>query len=339
MIQEFISKNTSSSIPVLRYFDKDIQTLTMKAIEDMKDLGAEIISIENFYTEKEYNLFNATLDGFTFCRDLNNYFKRLSPDNTIQTFHELLNDGRFVYGIGEYEETCNISNNSTRLKSINEKKEDYRDYVLSIMKKYDIDAFVYPTLKTTLIKDSGVIASTSSTISPVTGFPSITVPMGYDSSGLPYGIQFATSLYQDGPLIEMAYAYEQATLHRMAPSITPSLYKVDSNITSILQLLERLEHYNQDGFSKISIHTLENSIQQAEKYILEYDTSTKESKEVLNNLKNSIEDLKIDVPIEVMHIFIQGIFILILILDFYFGTFLLLKLYQKHRRIKKKRKE
>ena len=48
------------------------------------------------------------------------------------------------------------------------------------------------------------------------GFPHVTVPMGF-ASELPVGLSFMSGAWQDGPLLGMAYAYEQATLHRKAP--------------------------------------------------------------------------------------------------------------------------
>ena len=48
------------------------------------------------------------------------------------------------------------------------------------------------------------------------GFPHITVPMGF-VHGLPAGISFFSNAWQEGPLIEIAYAYEQATGFRKPP--------------------------------------------------------------------------------------------------------------------------
>lgn len=54
------------------------------------------------------------------------------------------------------------------------------------------------------------------------GYPHITVPMG-DIHGLPVGLSFAASAYQEGTIIGMAYAYEQATKHRKIPNFKRSI--------------------------------------------------------------------------------------------------------------------
>jgi amidase len=48
------------------------------------------------------------------------------------------------------------------------------------------------------------------------GYPNITVPMG-QTHGLPVGLSFVGGAYQEGPLLTLAYAYEQAAKKRTAP--------------------------------------------------------------------------------------------------------------------------
>lgn len=53
--------------------------------------------------------------------------------------------------------------------------------------------------------------------------PSITVPCGFTTDGLPAGITFLGAPYTDATMVRLAYAYEQATMHRLPPATTPSL--------------------------------------------------------------------------------------------------------------------
>jgi amidase len=54
---------------------------------------------------------------------------------------------------------------------------------------------------------------------------SITVPAGFTSSNLPVGITFFGLPYSEPMLLKLAYAYEQATHHRVPPKTTPELPK------------------------------------------------------------------------------------------------------------------
>ncbi len=63
----------------------------------------------------------------------------------------------------------------------------------------------------------------SQLVSPATGMPAITVPMGHTRGTLPAGLQILGRRYAEGALIRIAYGYEQATGHRRAPETFPPL--------------------------------------------------------------------------------------------------------------------
>ena len=53
--------------------------------------------------------------------------------------------------------------------------------------------------------------------------PSISVPAGLTSEGLPVGITLLGPSFSDATMIRLAYGYEQATGHRVPPTTTPGL--------------------------------------------------------------------------------------------------------------------
>jgi Asp-tRNA(Asn)/Glu-tRNA(Gln) amidotransferase A subunit family amidase len=53
--------------------------------------------------------------------------------------------------------------------------------------------------------------------------PVVAVPAGFSVDNLPVGITFMGRPYDDGAMLRLAYAYEQATHHRRPPSTTPPL--------------------------------------------------------------------------------------------------------------------
>jgi amidase len=56
-----------------------------------------------------------------------------------------------------------------------------------------------------------------------TGFPGLTVPMGFTNGNLPARLQIVGKLFSEPDLIRMAYAYEQTTRHRRPPEGFPEL--------------------------------------------------------------------------------------------------------------------
>jgi amidase len=54
---------------------------------------------------------------------------------------------------------------------------------------------------------------------------SMAVPAGFTAEGLPVGITFFGPPYSEPTLFKLAYAYEQATHHRIPPKTTPPLVR------------------------------------------------------------------------------------------------------------------
>ncbi len=93
-----------------------------------------------------------------------------------------------------------------------------------IMKEHRLDALVAPTGGTAWLTDyinGDHYGGSFSTPAAVAGYPHVTVPAGY-VHGLPVGLSFVGGAFSDAALIGMAYAYEQATLHRRAPRFAAS---------------------------------------------------------------------------------------------------------------------
>ncbi len=101
---------------------------------------------------------------------------------------------------------------------------------LKVMADNSLDAIVYKAVEhqPTLIED-GVnppfvhhkgVPSINTFLVYV---PAIVVPAGFTTDNLPVGITFMGRPYDDGAMLRLAYAYEQATHHRRSPSTTPPL--------------------------------------------------------------------------------------------------------------------
>lgn len=59
----------------------------------------------------------------------------------------------------------------------------------------------------------------ASTMLAIGGYPAITVPAGYESDGMPFGICFGGLKGTEPKLIEIAYDFEQSTMVRTIPPI------------------------------------------------------------------------------------------------------------------------
>ena len=62
-------------------------------------------------------------------------------------------------------------------------------------------------------------------LSPVIGFPALTVPAGFTTDNLPVGLEFLGRPFTEATLLRFGYAYEQRTARRQPPSTPPALPK------------------------------------------------------------------------------------------------------------------
>jgi Asp-tRNA(Asn)/Glu-tRNA(Gln) amidotransferase A subunit family amidase len=107
-------------------------------------------------------------------------------------------------------------------------REELMTRVLKIMADHNLDAIVHKSVEhqPTLIKDGVEPPYINHKGAPhlntfLVFVPTIVVPAGFTPDGLPAGISFLGRPYDDGRMIKLAYAYEQATHHRRPPASTP----------------------------------------------------------------------------------------------------------------------
>jgi Asp-tRNA(Asn)/Glu-tRNA(Gln) amidotransferase A subunit family amidase len=89
------------------------------------------------------------------------------------------------------------------------------------MTEYALDALVFPQMRCELPALHGKETIQETTVGEINiaGLPGVTVPAGYYASGSPFGVIFVGRQWDEPALIGFAYAYEQATHHRKAPTL------------------------------------------------------------------------------------------------------------------------
>ena len=103
-------------------------------------------------------------------------------------------------------------------------KDELMTSYLKVMADNKLDAIVYKSMAgpPALIKDGPVPTSAGGVAAPAFNsfliyVPAISVPSSFTASNLPTGITFQGRPYDEGEMIKLAYAYEQATHHRKPP--------------------------------------------------------------------------------------------------------------------------
>jgi amidase len=208
-------------------FSDKVDTLMEKAVKWLKANGAEVTDID-FPNGENYE--NASFDVmvYEFKDGLNRYFAGLGSDSPIKNVHDLIEFNKSDSVELRYfnQKTLELAEKKGDLASSEYRKalmlmhkatrEEGIDKVMNINK---LDAIMAPTgspaWKTDLILGDHFVGGSSS-LAAISGYPAITVPMGF-IDGLPVGVTFFGRAWSEPLLIQIAYSYEQGTKHRRAP--------------------------------------------------------------------------------------------------------------------------
>ena len=213
-----------------RTLDPEIRQIFERALDDLRRQGATIIdpvAVPDLRAIRRLQTGGCN----TFKRDFNRYLATLGPTAPVKSLADLIQSGKYHPSIEtrlrSAEAVEDTTGHSAGCTSGEAMRARLRAAVTQLMDSMHLDAMVYPTWSNPprLIGDLNTPAGDNNQFfSPYTGFPAITVPMGYSHGGvLPAGLQFFGRAWDERTLIRLAYSYEQATHWRRAPTTTPPL--------------------------------------------------------------------------------------------------------------------
>ena len=206
--------------------DPEIIARFDEALEDMRRLGATIVDPVTLPEE------DATDDGerlrcSRFRIGFNAYLASRGPDAPVTSLTEIIESGDFhptirarLESAEEVTATLDEQPGCARQAA---RDERVRERVRVVLAADTLDALVYPSWDNPPrhIGDLNTPHGNNSfQLSPPTGFPAVTVPMGFVGDGLPAGLQILGDAWSEPTLIAIAYAYEQGTRHRIPPATT-----------------------------------------------------------------------------------------------------------------------
>jgi Asp-tRNA(Asn)/Glu-tRNA(Gln) amidotransferase A subunit family amidase len=207
----------------------EVLTLLEAALVDMEALGASIV--DSVDIPGLDSLRSAFPSIPRFRHDFDAYLAT-RPEVARATMAEILESGDFHPWLRQNltsateEEYRGAPQEHEEWGAWVQATEDLGSAVLAAMEEANVDVLVYPTYNypARLIGDlSTTYGANSGTLSPPTGFPAFNVPMGFVGEGLPSGLQLLGRPFDEATMIQIAYAYEQATMHRRPPLSTPPL--------------------------------------------------------------------------------------------------------------------
>ena len=165
-------------------------------------------------------------------RDFNRWLVSLGPGSPVKTLTELREwnlahraEGAIKYGQAQLDISDEVDLERDRVRYLADRAADVRltgaEGIDAAIKRHRLDAIVF-------------VGSTGAAVAAKPGYPTVIVPFalvpniasppfppGFDAKPSPLGISFTGSACSEPKLIEIAYAFEQATKRRTAPGEFP----------------------------------------------------------------------------------------------------------------------
>lgn len=206
-----------------------------EALGVLHGLGAVVVDPADIPHAGEYDDAEYEVLLYEFKAGLNDYLAALGQDAPVRSLEEVIafnerNGARVMPYFGQEilyqaQEKGPLSAPAYRRALAACRRLSRTLGIDAVMTQHRLDALVAPTGNPAwpidLVNGDHFTGSVT-TPAAVAGYPHVTVPAG-QVHGLPVGLSFFGRAWSEGPLIAMAYAYEQATMHRRPPAFLPTL--------------------------------------------------------------------------------------------------------------------
>jgi amidase len=216
----------------LRGRQEEVVALYQQAIDQLKKMGATIVPVELVKETSPLGDAEFQVLLYEFKDGLNKYLSTVKKG--VKSMSELIAyNNKHADKVLKYfkQELLEMSNAKGNLSSAEytaslAKSTSARSIIDGMMQANQLDAIVGTSYGPAHCidwvngdQDPGFYFCPPAAMA---GYPHITVPMG-DIHGLPVGLSFVASAYQEGTIIGLGYAYEQATNHRKIPLFKRSI--------------------------------------------------------------------------------------------------------------------
>jgi amidase len=214
--------------------NEKVKALFIEAVQTMQNNGMELVEDLKFEHNRKWGQPSYEVLLYEFKADLNKYLEE-HPAAPLKSLEEIIEFNKnnadkempwFNQEIFDEAQAKNDLTSEEYLKALEESKRFAgKDGIDALMDEHNLDALIAPTNGPTWSIDwvnGDSFTGGSSSPAAISGYPNITVPMGF-VEGLPIGISFFGRAWSEPKLLEIAYGFEQLTKHRKAPGFRKSL--------------------------------------------------------------------------------------------------------------------
>src|SRR5215472_1333629 len=215
-------------------FSDAVDAVMAEAINVMKKQGATMVDPADVETLGKFDDTETLVLQYELKADIEKYLAKLGPASPMKNLHDLIefnnqNAAKEMpyFGQDMFYKSQEKGPLTTR-EYIDGLEKNHRlariEGIDAVMDKNQLDAMIAPTGGPAWVTDlvnGDHFGGGSSNAAAVAGYPNINVTAGW-MFGLPVGISFFGCAWSEPKLLKIAYAFEQATTARKAPTFLPT---------------------------------------------------------------------------------------------------------------------
>ena len=219
----------------------DTRAMFMKAVEALRAAGADVV-MTNDILPPGFARMASRVSTYAYMKDgTGQFLARFGPAayHSAAEYQKVVGAPLFTSSIGTEDNFRKMPGAPLEQRVLATDPDAERNYhaprramlagYVSTLEKLKLDGLVYPAIQMSppdesMPQDGRVSEGPHSATSWVNmiGVPAVVVSAGYYASGLPFGIEFSGRPWSDGALLDVAYAWEQNTPRRHAPTLVES---------------------------------------------------------------------------------------------------------------------
>ena len=201
--------------------EREMGEVVREAIEAMRQQGAELVDIVIADLESLLEDANGVLTA-EFRFDLQRYLAE-TPGAAVSSLGEIVEQGLHHAALNFERAIAVASPETEEYQQALALRTTIRQTIVEVMDDQELDAIVYPTIRNAPVLIGARQRGSNCRLSALSGLPAISLPAGFTDDGLPVGMELLGRHFDEPTLLEISYAFEQATHHRRSPPTAPPL--------------------------------------------------------------------------------------------------------------------
>lgn len=220
-----------------------------EAVEQMRALGAQIVEIEEFTPAEGLGAGELLVLETEFKATLNDYLANAAPEVSVRSLADLIEfNANSARELALFDQSLLLSSEEKGaldgqeyLDALNTILTGTRENGIDkLLKENQVDILMMPSRPAAFLIDAvygdnypgGSVGA--GWLAAIAGYPIVTVPMGHEK-GLPLGVGFMSTAWNDAQVLKVAYAYEQASHKIMMPTFAQSAFELEQTAPALVK--------------------------------------------------------------------------------------------------------